>query len=256
MAEIMVMRKNTEGFYTLEAAIMLPLVILAILSLGYFIKVDAAWENCFHIVIDECSESAASSYPAGVAVINRNNIEEKILRETPEINSIEITNVITGFNDMHSNKLTACKIKANMKLNLPAGFSREFNFESKVKFRGFVGKQTVNAPMGSEGLEKEAVQNPVSIFPLSGEKYHSESCTYVKATVTQEVLTNKLKKKYYSCSLCNSKEISIGSIVFCFSSDNTAYHRGTCSTIDRHTAIIDKTDAIKRGYVPCSKCGG
>lgn len=256
MAEIMVMRKNTKGFYTLEAAIMLPLVILAILSLGYFIKVDAAWENCFHIVIDECSKSAASSYPAGVAVINKENIEKRILSETSEIDSAEIANVVTGFNDMNSNKLTACKIKANMKLNLPAGFSREFNFESKVKFRGFVGKQTINTPMGSEGLEKEVVQNPVSIFPLSGEKYHSPNCTYVKATVTQEVLTNQLKKNYSSCSLCNSKEISTGNIVFCFKGENTAYHRGTCSTIDRHTAIIDKADAIKRGYIPCTKCGG
>ena len=43
---------------------------------------------------------------------------------------------------------------------------------------------------------------------------------------------------------------------FCFGSDGTAYHRGTCRTINRKSVAIDKSEAVERGYAPCSKCGG
>ncbi len=41
------MRRNTKGFYTLEAVIFLPLVILAILSLGYFTGGVKGLGKCF-----------------------------------------------------------------------------------------------------------------------------------------------------------------------------------------------------------------
>ena len=47
------MKRNSKGFYTLEAVIFLPLVLLAVLSLGYFMKVEGAWENAFYGAIDE-----------------------------------------------------------------------------------------------------------------------------------------------------------------------------------------------------------
>ena len=53
------MKRNTRGFYTLEAAVFLPLVILAVLSLGYFMKIEGLWENCIHGAIDESSVIAA-----------------------------------------------------------------------------------------------------------------------------------------------------------------------------------------------------
>ena len=42
------MKRNSKGFYTLEAVIFLPLVLLAVLSMGYFMKVEGAWENAFY----------------------------------------------------------------------------------------------------------------------------------------------------------------------------------------------------------------
>ena len=53
MTGSMDMKRNSKGFYTLEAVIFLPLVLLAVLSLGYFMKVEGAWENAFYGAIDE-----------------------------------------------------------------------------------------------------------------------------------------------------------------------------------------------------------
>ena len=50
------MKRNSKGFYTLEAVIFLPLVLLAVLSLGYFMKVEGAWENAFYGAIDESTQ--------------------------------------------------------------------------------------------------------------------------------------------------------------------------------------------------------
>lgn len=250
------MRKNIKGFYTLEAVIVLPIVLLAILSLGYFMKVEGAWENCMHIVFDESSEAASKAYGTGMAVIKSDSIEKRVLEENPEIKSIEIYHMLTGFADMTSDKLTSYSVRMSMDMELPLGFSRTFDFDCRVKLRGFVGKKMINSPMGNTGLENDVLSDPVCIFPMSGERYHNKNCTYVKASVSQRVLNSALKKKYNSCSLCDSIEVAAGSIVFCFDGEDTAYHKGTCRTIRRHTAVIDKSDAEKKGYSPCSKCGG
>lgn len=250
------MKNTTKGFYSLEASIVLPFIILAVLSLGYFIKVEGAWENCVNGAVDESVKAAAYSYEMGMAVINRNKIEKRIADENAELDSVKISNVKTGYSDLKIDKLTSYHIDAAIRMELPLGFNHEFNLKTKLKFRGFVGCRQMNDPLGSEGLEAERESNPVWVFPQAGERYHSESCTYVKASVRQEILDNGIKSRYKPCKLCESGEIPAGSIVFCFGKEGTAYHKGTCASINRHTMIIDREEAVKKGYSECSKCGG
>lgn len=204
------------GFYTVEAAIFLPLVILAVLTLGFFLKIDSAWETSMHQAFDKCNKAAAY----GVSGMHSENIHESI------------------------------------SLNLPAGFSHEADIKGKILYRDFIGRKYSPHGMGTEGLETDAASTRVWIFPQSGTKYHKENCTYVKATVHSCVLTSSLKKRYSPCGLCNSENIPTGSIVFCFFGDDTSYHYGSCRSINRHTIIIDKNEAEAKGYSPCSKCGG
>ena len=249
-----VMRNNTKGFYSLEASIVLPFVILAVLSLGYFIKVEGAWDNCFHGAVDESMKSAAYSYETGMAIINKGIIEKRIAEDNSDIDSVKISRVMTGYSDGNTDKLTSYHLYAAMRLELPLGFEHEFSFKAKLKFRGFVGCRQINSPLGSEGLETEIDGIPVWVFPQAGEKYHSENCTYVKASVRQEFLDKSIKSRYRACSLCNSEKLPSGSIVFCFQGEDTAYHRGSCVSINRHTMIMDKSEAVKKGYEQCSKC--
>ena len=51
---------SKKGVYTIEAAICLPLVMLAVITLGYFIEADSAWENCMNAAFKECSYAQAS----------------------------------------------------------------------------------------------------------------------------------------------------------------------------------------------------
>lgn len=249
------MRKSTKGFYTLEAVIFLPFVILAVLSLGYFMKVEGTWERCVYEAIEESSYTAMKAYDGISHIGLERRIEERIFSDNKNLDYIEIENMRNMYSGIEGDGITSYSVKAGMRIDFPLGFERQFELKAKIKYRNFVGKRYDKNPLG-DGLEKDEIQERVWIFPYSGERYHDEKCTYVKTNVEKKRLNNRIKKKYKACGLCDSGQLKSGSVVYCFKSEGTAYHRGTCKSINKHTIVIDKRDAEKRGYMPCSKCGG
>lgn len=250
------MKKNTRGFYSMEAAIFLPIVILTILSLGYFMKVEGVWENCIHGATDESILAAGKAYD-GISVYSvGKNVSQRIARDNPQIDDINVKRLMINYHDGYMDDVTSYHLNLAMPLNLPLGFSRKFQFEYGIKFRGFTGVDHRGTPLGVDGLEKYQKEKPVWIFPHSGEKYHKEGCTYVKSSAEAVILTSAIRKKYASCKICDSEGVALGDVVFCFKADGSAYHRGTCRALVRHTTVVDESEAISRGYGPCSKCGG
>ena len=215
---------SRRGFYTVEAAIFLPLFILAVLTIGYFIKFDMLWEEAMHRELDSCSYSASVAYSGSSG----------------------------GFRSHVHNR----KVDNDWKLALPLDFGGSFSFSSSIRYRDFVGLKEDKSPLGAEGLESPDGSEPVWIFPQSGTKYHKESCTYVKASVHSRTLTSSVKSKYSPCGMCHSGSLPYGSVVFCFEGEDTSYHRGSCRSINRHVVEIDRSEAANKGYSPCSKCGG
>ena len=256
MAGNMHMKRSTKGFYTVEAAIFLPLVLLAVVSLGYFMRVEGTWENCIHGAVDESALVASRSYDRANAAAIGPAVSKRINDDNPNLTEMRIRNLKVLYSDGQNEDLTSYRITAAIELVMPLGFSRRFEMDCGIKFRGFTGVDEESVPLGAEGLETYEQQDPVWIFPHSGEKYHDEDCTYVKAAASPAVLTSALRKQYDDCRLCDSENIPAGSIVFCFEGEDTAYHRGTCSSIMRHTSVIDRSEAVKKGYSPCTKCGG
>ena len=239
----------------MEAAIFLPLVLLTVLSLGYFMKVEGTWENCVHGALDESRRIASRAYDKSSLAGTADQVERRILMDNPQLERGTVTRVLMDYSDGTADHLVSYQLNADMHLAMPAGFERDFSLRTKIKFRGFVGKKTAGAGLGN-GLEREESEHAVWIFPQSGEKYHGENCTYVKASVSRRILSSSLRRRYDACALCGSQELSAGSVVFCFSGENTAYHKGTCRSIKRRTIVIDQSEAEARGYRPCSKCGG
>lgn len=250
------MKKGIKGFYTLEAAILMPFLILAILSLGYFIKIEGLWENCIHGALDESARTAMKASNGVETTMTAERVKARIYEDNPGLDRLEMKNVRIGYSDTAADKLVSYRLEATERLELPLSFDREFRLLFSVKFRGFVGKKTRGEPMGASELETSRAKQTVWIFPQSGEKYHGENCTYVKATVHPVILSDSVRRRYDACGICRSGKAASGSLVFCFGSDGTAYHIGTCRTIERRSVTIDRSEAAERGYRPCSKCGG
>lgn len=256
MAKLINMTKSTKGFYTVEAAIFLPIVILAVLSMGYFMKIEGTWENCIHGAVDESALAASRSYDNINAASIGSAVSKRINEDNPYLTSMKIKNIRIMYDDGNIDDVTSYRITAAIDLKLPMGFSRRFRLDQGIKFRGFTGVDHISTPLGAEGLETLEKQEPVWIFPHSGERFHAEECTYIKAAASPAVLTSALHKKHDPCRICSSEDVAIGSIVFCFEGEGTAYHRSTCGTMIKHTSVIDKSEAVKKGYLPCTKCGG
>lgn len=250
------MKRDTRGFYTLEAVILIPLFILAVLSLGYFMRIEGMWENCIHGALDESSQIAAKASNGVAPATTAFKVEERVRKDNPDLDDVSVSAMRVMYSDMSGDNLISYRLDATEKPELPLFSERKFELEFPVKFRGFVGKKEKGTPMGASGLESAETGHTVWIFPQSGEKYHGESCTYVKATVHPVLLSGSVKRRYDPCGMCLSDDITEGSLVFCFGSDGTAYHRGTCRTINRKSVAIDRSEAVERGYAPCSKCRG
>ena len=58
-----------KGYFTLEAAIFLPIFIIAIAALGYFIKIFSTAENITFSAVDETAHLAAQAYGVKAAPI-------------------------------------------------------------------------------------------------------------------------------------------------------------------------------------------
>lgn len=250
------MKHSTRGYYTIEAAMLLPLVLLMILTLGYYTKAQGIWENAFHCAVDESCVASAMSWDGVSGHTAGMRIRRRLAKAEAGSGGFELRNVVCDYSDGQIDHLTSYTLDVSSDLRLPAGFSRGLRFSSRIKYRGFVGQVYRGEPLGTDGLENGLPEDPVWIFPQSGKRYHTRSCTYVKAAVHSEVLTSRIRSGHGTCSTCHSETIPAGSIVYCFGGGDTAYHRSSCRTIRRHTAVIDRTEAIEKGYTPCSKCGG
>ena len=196
---------NKKGVYTIEAAICLPLVMLAVLTLGYFLEADSAWENCMNAAFRECSYAQCSGLN-----LSRLSIGMKLGRDASDFGQdvdLRIGGGMSAYADGRHTDLNTFSLKARVTLPLPLGFGRSFSYEDTVKYRDFTGLKYTRPALGAEGLEQSTDSTAVWIFPQSGTKYHEEDCTYVKATVHSCVLTSALKgeaedKGYTPCSKC------------------------------------------------------
>lgn len=249
------MKRNSKGFYTLEAVIFLPLVLLAVLSLGYFMKVEGAWENAFYGAVDESTQAARKAYDGVSGLTVKQNIKGRIADENPQLAAFKVSNFRCMYTDGFNDKITSYQLEASMELKLPLGFGRDFSWKANVKYRNFVGKRRSASAAGDE-LSQDKEEDPVWIFSNAGERYHTENCTYVKARAEKTILDSNVREHRDSCEICDSGSLKTGSIVYCFRDSDTCYHRGSCRAIKRHTSKVDREEAKKKGYTPCSKCGG
>ncbi len=235
---------------------LLPLVLLMVLALGYVTKAEGCRENAFHCAVDESMRASAMAIDGVSGRAAAFRIRRRIETDVPGLSGYSVRGFVYGISDGVCDEVSSYHLETTSDLALPAGFGHAFRSSAGIKYRCFVGKDYGGDPLGTEGLENNLPEDPVWIFPQSGQKYHTKACTYVNASVRAERLTSSLRREREPCAACRSEDLPSGSIVYCFSGEGTAYHRGSCRTIRRHTIVIDRTEAITKGYTPCSKCGG
>jgi hypothetical protein len=255
-------RYGTRGSAAVEAAIMLPLFIIGILTIGYLLKFCMVSDGVHHALTDEAhrimAEAPVMPYPIGS--------EQEIVTRVESESRGEADSVKTGrflysaFGVSKGGKvytdLTAISVSFETPLKLPKIFLSEVKGERTVLCRAFVGMaQSGNAKPFSE-MEQDDDGTTVWVFPRSGERYHDEHCAYIENNPREVLLDKYVRSRYSPCKLCRPDGSRDGTLVYCFITSGRAYHTGSCTTVDRYVIEIGKEDAEKQGYTACSKCGG
>lgn len=250
------LRTNKKGYFTLEAAIVLPIFIIGVLTLGYCIKVFSTAESVGHSMIDEAGHLAARAYGTGTAPGFPAKLKLRIQKENERVQGVKVKDFRYLYGEGKKDGLITVGCAYEIDLSLPLDFGDAFEMESRLKCRGFIGKKTVSEAMPFSEMEKDGDSALVWIFPEWGKKYHKETCIYVKENAVQMVLTNTLKRRFRMCKLCESGDVPLGSYVYCFMNEGKVYHKDSCKMVEKYTIEIGKEDAEAKGYTPCLKCGG
>ena len=209
------MKSTKKGSITVEAAIILPLFIIAVLTISYTVKLIEAEENVINGVADE------ARYIAAYAYIER---------------SIDAAYTVRN--------------------RMPVKMRGDFHRKTGILFRGFVGRDNKGQIFSFDMMQTADDGTTVWVFPVAGERYHGENCSYIRVYPVQTILTDEVRKHYTPCRLCRPEEYGNGHIVYCFKKTGKAYHSAECSTVDRYVIEMTRYEAEADGYSRCLKCGG
>ena len=246
---------NKKGSYIVEAAITLPVFILAVVIMCSAILMYACIEDCSFIAANELRLGAAEASLADTSLAVPYRIRKKITGKHSQIESMKLRD--SGYRDSRwgADELIIVSYRMRLKTGNPLGIKAEADYDLSLVTRAYVGRERDESNM-SESEFADSDSEPVYIFPKRGEKYHAKGCGFLKAASTSGTLTASIKARYKSCPLCHSGRASTGALIYYFPAAGDDYHLPGCAALQRNYIEIDKATAVERGYTACSKCGG
>ena len=246
---------SKRGSYLVEAAISLPVFLIAVIVMSSVILMYACIEDCGFIAANELRRCAAEAVIADTSLAMPHRIRKEIESKHSQIDSVRV--IDSGFRTSRwgMDELLIVGFRLRLRTNNPLGINAAADYDLSLATRAYVGRERNNDPMSAEEFADEDSE-PVFIFPKRGERYHSKGCTFLRAAYTSGALSPSIKRKYRSCPLCHSGRADTGTLVRYFQADGEAYHLSGCPSLQRNYIEIEKSTAIERGYSPCGKCGG
>ena len=249
------MLTNRKGSYLLEAAISLPVFIIAVVIMSSVILMYACIEDCCFITANELRRCAAEAVMADTSVALPLRVRKKIESGHSRVHSVRLTDAGFRCTRWGIDEVILVGFRLRLRSDNPLGIRAEADYDLAVATRAYVGRERDESNMTAEEFADEDAE-AVYIFPKRGEKYHSKGCTFLRAASTSGALSGSLKRKYKACPLCHSGRAENGALVYYFPSDGEDYHLPGCSSLQRNYIEIDRGTAVSRGYTACSKCGG
>lgn len=237
-----------RGSYIVEASIVIPLFIIAVMTLIGILPIIRSCESITYSACEELrlemAKAAFRSNPAALPVA----AEYRMRKEDPEHASVWITGYRYLYNANQTEDLIGLKIRTSYQKGNVLGIYGNVRFRLHIIGRAYTGAYY-------HGGETGAGEETVYIFPNRGYSYHNAGCTFVRNGARQVYLTDDIRRHYRTCPNCRAKDAGIGAPVFLFHYGE-AYHTAECSAVEHICRQVKRSEAIRDGYTPCSKCGG
>ena len=251
----MKMHINKRGSYLIEAAIALPVFIIAVITMSSVILMYVCIEDCTFVAANEMRRSAAEAVIADTSIALPYRIRKEIEDGHSQVHSAQLRDEGYRCERWGIDELLLADFGLRLKTDNPLGIKAEADYDLALATRAYVGRERDESNMSAEEFADEDAE-PVYVFPKRGEKYHSGGCTFLRAASTSASLTTSIKRKYKGCPLCHSSRAENGALIYYFPSDGEDYHLPGCPSLQRNYIEINRDTALKRGYTACSKCGG
>lgn len=262
--------KKIKGFYTYEAAILLPtfafftlvfLLLFRALSFQWGLT-ESVYDAADHVALlgdgdidvgrqtgetDHSGNSAinqATVYLACNAKVRTNKVSQKFLRHPLGIVNYAATEV--------NDKDLDVKVSTMMPLLAGQKFfgKRGYELGNRICVRRWNG---FDPATGADGDEE------IVYVTDTGEVYHqSTSCTFIKLSIHTASVSalGRIRSEngsiYHPCEECGS---AISVVAYYTDYGDRAHSSLTCSKLKRTIHAIPKKEAVKH-YRPCSKCAG
>lgn len=264
------MLTNKRGSYIVDAAITLPIFMLAVMILSGIILMYASIEDSSFITANEMRLCAYEAIGTGVAdslgagsggalgAVGYANMPYKIKRDSMaahgQITDMRAVDIGYRASRWGQDELILLKMRIYFEAGRPLIPVKKIHYDLPMVTRAYVGKTRDADPMSDS--EMAGGGDPVFIFPKRGEKYHSKGCDFLKAASTSGTLSASIKSEYKPCPLCKSAGAADGSLIYYFPAAGEDYHLPGCQALQRNYIEIDRQAAKDRGYTACAKCGG
>ncbi|MGL4483954.1 MAG: hypothetical protein ACRCUS_03310, partial [Anaerovoracaceae bacterium] len=124
--------KNKKGYYTLEAAIFLPFIIIGLLSIGYLVRVIGTVDSVNHASIDEARYQAQQAYTDRAGLSLKSRLTNRVKAESNNISDFKITNYNYMLPVGLRTGIISFNTKYEMKVKLPLPYKKTYESEDRV----------------------------------------------------------------------------------------------------------------------------
>lgn len=246
---------DKRGSYLVEASIIIPIVLVAVMTVAAMCKVYSVSEKIVFKGVDEGRLSMINSYILGDDITLPSRLRERLKNEK-HIKAVTVSDFKSGFKSMSQDSLISYKVSYGVNTSLPLPLITDLTKNRKFVCRKFIGANKTKDVFSFERMEEDEEGIMVNIFPYDGEKYHSSRCSYVEPKSIMTILSDDVRRKYEACESCDSDKCSNGENIYVFPDYGNSYHKKNCSTVKKKTSCISLASARDKGYTACSKCGG
>ena len=245
---------SKKGSYLAEAAITVPIFVIAVLCMSSVILMYACIEDCNFIAANEMRRGAGEAILSDTATLVPYRIKKEIVEAHSLVESARVTDAGYRVTRNDTDELMAVSVLMKMKSVNPLGIASAGEYEVSLVTRAYVGRFRGDDPMSADEFASDG--DAVYIFSKRGEKYHREGCRHLKAASTSAILGPAIKRQYKSCPLCKSGHAADGTLIYYFPAAGEDYHLRGCAALERNYIEIERKVAIERGYGACATCGG
>lgn len=246
-------RGRKAGSIITEAAVMLPVYIIAVVTFVYITRVCHTDIIAFSVMENEIRGSSAmltlplcpgAGAAVGAAGLDSGRFDVSFMPG----------GIAGGYDGI--DQLYKISFKYDTRIAAPAAFRKNIVINNTIMARNWSGREIKGAdPFGFERMALDEAGNVVCVFPRAGGRYHGTGCRYVNSYAVETTLDSEIKNKYKPCPLCSDGKESYGSTVYIFRYGGS-YHNAGCDSVDKYVIDMDRADAVIKNYSPCSVCGG